>query len=120
MSNRANELVELVLQGQILEAFETYYHDDVVMQENGSAPTVGKDANRTREEQFVGFVKELHQNQATKVIVDGEHSAIHWELEFTGADDKRYRYNQIAVQKWSDGKVVHEQFFYNPGEGQVA
>jgi predicted DNA-binding protein YlxM (UPF0122 family) len=39
------EINGLVLQGKALEAFEKYYHDDVIMQENENAPTVGKQAN---------------------------------------------------------------------------
>ena len=40
-----SELNKIVLEGKALEAFEKFYHDDVVMQENELAPTVGKAAN---------------------------------------------------------------------------
>ena len=36
---KISDLNDLVLQGKALEAFETYYDDDVVMQENENAPT---------------------------------------------------------------------------------
>jgi hypothetical protein len=49
---KITDLNDLVLQGKPLEAFEKYYHEDVVMQENENTPTVGKVANREREEQF--------------------------------------------------------------------
>jgi len=120
MSHPVHTLVALVQNGQILEAFEQFYHDDVSMQENGGVPTVGKDANRAREEQFVGFVTEVHENKAASVVVDGDQTVIHWNLEFTAADGKRYRYDQLAHQKWQDGRIVSERFFYNPQEGLVA
>jgi hypothetical protein len=49
---KITDLNNMVLQGKPMEAFETWYHDDVVMQENDQQPTIGKAANRTREEQF--------------------------------------------------------------------
>ncbi len=36
-----DDIVALVLQGKAMEAFETYYADTVVMQENAKAPTRG-------------------------------------------------------------------------------
>lgn len=51
---RANfeDIKNLVLQGKAMEAFEKYYGDDVVMQENETPETVGKEANRARELDF--------------------------------------------------------------------
>ena len=49
---KIDDLNDLVLQGKALEAFEKYYHDEVIMQENESSPTIGKEANRQREKEF--------------------------------------------------------------------
>jgi ketosteroid isomerase-like protein len=109
-----DELVAMVQQGKILEAFERFYADDVVMQENRKAPTAGKAANRTREEQFVAYVKEVHTNVATAVAVDGDHAFIAWTLDFTGVDGTRLHYEQVAHQVWKDGLIVSERFTYDP------
>ncbi|RYZ48657.1 MAG: nuclear transport factor 2 family protein, partial [Sphingobacteriales bacterium] len=37
---------ELVISGKMMEAFEKYYHDEVIMQENDMPATIGKAANR--------------------------------------------------------------------------
>ncbi len=117
MSTRESvqELVTLVTTGRILEAFEKFYSEDVEMSENSNLPTVGKAANRVREEQFVGYVKEVHKNEAAKVIVEGDLAAIEWDLEFTGVDGTRVKYHQVAVQEWKDGQIIRERFFYNAG-----
>ena len=59
MSTTTNNVAELdkalneaILSGKAMEAFEQYYADDVVMQENSEAPRVGKDANRKAELEF--------------------------------------------------------------------
>ena len=41
-----NDLNSLVVEGKLMDAFEKYYHDDVVMQENSNSPVIGKAANR--------------------------------------------------------------------------
>ncbi|MGF1577500.1 MAG: nuclear transport factor 2 family protein, partial [Cyanophyceae cyanobacterium] len=45
--------------GKVMDIFEQYYADDVVMQENENPPTVGKDANRLREIDFFSKVTEF-------------------------------------------------------------
>ena len=60
IQNLDAQLNQMILDGQILEAFDRFYGENVVMQENNQEPTVGKAANRAREEQFVGSVAELH------------------------------------------------------------
>ena len=46
ISKLENELNQMILAGKAMEAFEKYYADDIVMQENDQPPRVGKAANR--------------------------------------------------------------------------
>ena len=41
-----DELNQMILEGKILDAFEKFYADDVVMQDNDYPVRVGKDMNR--------------------------------------------------------------------------
>ncbi len=115
---RVHALVDAVEQGRALEAFEAFYADDVVMQENLMPPTVGKAANRERERGFVTHIREVHESRARLVLVDGAHAIIHWLFDFTGADGVRLRFDQLALQTWreegSGARVVHERFVYDP------
>ena len=47
---------DMVLEGKALEAFDQFYHDDIVMQENDNPVVEGKVANRKREEDFFGAI----------------------------------------------------------------
>jgi ketosteroid isomerase-like protein len=118
-AGRVAALVGLVEQGRWLEAFEEYYAEDVVMQENLELPTVGKAAARRKEERFVGAIRS-HESRAASVIVDGDRVAIHWNAEYTFTDGSHMRFDQIAHQLWRDGRIVHERFFYDPGTLQRA
>jgi hypothetical protein len=109
------ELNTLVLQGQILAAFDRFYADNVVMQENNAAATVGKAANRAREVQFVESIAELHHAALLGSAVSGDHSFSEWLMDVTFKNGIRVRLEQVAVRKWVDGEIVHERFYYNTG-----
>jgi ketosteroid isomerase-like protein len=108
-----DELVGLVTTGQILPAFERFYAEDVVMQENTKEPTVGKTANRAREEGFVAYAKAVHEHRAAAVATEGNHGFIAWVLDFTAADGSRHRYEQVTHQVWENGLIVRERFYYD-------
>ena len=82
------------------------------MQDNLNAPVVGKAANREREQAFFGSIT-VHRHDALSIAIDGEQVVIHWLLEFTGGDGRRYRLDQLAHQDWQDGLIVRERFYYD-------
>lgn len=111
--NSVNELVGMVEQGLILEAYEKFYAENVAMRENVGAPVVGKAENREREIATLSTVREVHENRADFVAVDGDRAVIGWKFEFTNVEGVRLRLDQIAVQTWRDGQVVDERFVYD-------
>ena len=46
-------VIDGILKGKVLETFDTYYADDVVMSENRKDERVGKGANREYELKFL-------------------------------------------------------------------
>ena len=119
IQQQVQDLVTLDEQGKMLEAIATHYADDVAMQENIDPPTVGRAANLERERAFFGSLRES-KFRATSVLVSGDRAAINWVFDYTTADGQRYRMDEIAVQTWRDGKVVHERFVYDPATLAVA
>lgn len=116
---QVDHLVALVEQGRMLEAIQTYYGDDVAMQENLDVPTVGRAANLERER---GFFESLRfvRFRAASVLVEGNRAAINWIFDYTTADGQRYRQDQVALQTWRDGKITHERFIYDTATLAVA
>ena len=108
-------LNDMVLSGKALEAFEKYYADDVVMQENSDEPRVGKEANRKAEEEFFASLAEFLEGKVLASAVNGDTSFSEWFMDVTFKNGYRMKLAQVAVRKWKDGKVVHERFFYNKG-----
>lgn len=106
------DIKHLVLQGQAMDAFEKYYGEDVVMQENEQPPTVGKAANRDRENDFFAKVTEF-RGAELKHVAFGENVIIsEWLMDYTHQDWGQRTYHQVSVQQWQDGKVIHERFYY--------
>lgn len=109
---KISDLNDLVLQGKTMEAFEKYYHDDVVMQENENAPTIGKEANRLREEAFYASITEFREAKPLKVALGEGITMVQWHYDYTHKDWGVRNYVQVSVQEWKDGKIIKEQFFY--------
>jgi ketosteroid isomerase-like protein len=106
------DLISLVENGQMLEAMTRYYAENVAMQENVSAPTVGFAENYAREAAFYGSLEAL-KFTLVSVVVEDDRAAINWVFDYTTADGKQYRMDEIAIQTWRDGKIVHERYIYD-------
>ena len=109
---KIEDLNKLVVEGKSLEAFEKYYHDDVMMQENENIPTLGKEANRDREKEFYAAVTEFRSAKPIKITVGEDISMVQWHYDYTHKDWGTRNYNQVSVQEWKNGKIIKEQFFY--------
>ena len=106
------KLNQAILAGDILNAFETYYADDVVMRtENDSPPFTGKSVNRKREEDFVNSVQEFHEARLLGEA-NGDTSYSEWEYDLTFKSGIRTRLQQVASRRWKNGQVSHERFYY--------
>jgi len=112
VSKLDHELNQAVLAGDILGAFDKYYADDVVMQENDAEPVKGKAANRKREEEFVGSVEQFHAAKLLGEAVNGDVSYSEWFYDVTFKGAGRVKMEQVASRRWKNGKVSHERFYY--------
>lgn len=112
---RDDALNGMILSGQILEAFEQFYGDDCVMQENTDEPRVGKDLNREFEKAFLDSIEEFHGAELLGSAVTGDVSFSEWSMDVTFKGSGRSRMAQAAVRRWKDGKVASERFYYNKG-----
>jgi ketosteroid isomerase-like protein len=109
------ELNTTILEGRIMDAFERFYADDVVMQENAEAPTVGKAANRDRELGFIAAVETFHGVTLLASATEGDVSLGEWVLDVTFKGAERRPMHQASVRRWRNGEVASERFYYNKG-----
>ena len=116
MKNDITSLVDSlnskISEGKIMEAFDEYYADDVVMQENNTEPRVGKEVNRKNEEAFVNGLIGKPVMKVLSVATGDNVSIVEWFMDINHKDWGKSARNQVAVQHWKDGKIVHERFYY--------
>lgn len=106
--------VSLVENGRFIDALQRFYHPAAVVWENRQQSRVGLDALIQNERVVLSRFTTVKAH-ATQVMVDGDHVAIHWGFEFH-SDHARIALDEIAVQQWVDGKIVHERFYYDPAQ----
>ncbi len=105
------ELNQLILDGQALTAFETFYAEDVVMQENSDPPTVGKAANREREQALIGNLAAFEAELLGSAIA-ADLSYSEWIYTFTFRDGQRQLLHEVSARRWREGQVIHERFYF--------
>ncbi len=113
LNARDQELNDMILRGEILPAFDKFYADDIVMEEDGDE-RVGKAANREYEEQFVNSLEEFHSAEVKARGVDEDNGVTfsEWENDMTLEGVGRIQQKQVAVRTWNDeGQVTHEKFY---------
>lgn len=113
----AHRLVELCRAGQYDQAQEELYADAAVSIEGDGqkAESIarGMAAIREKGKQWAGNLVEVHGGSVSDpVIADGWFS-VAMGLDATYKDMGRVAMKEIAVYQVRDGKIVHEQFFYN-------
>lgn len=109
------ELNTLIGTGKAMDAFEKFYADDIVMQENFEEPCVGKEANRAREIAFFASVEQMHGGTNPTSAVGDDVTFSEWTMDLTFKGGTRVNMRQAARRLWKDGKVVHERFYYSKG-----
>lgn len=100
--------------GKMLEGFEKYYAENVVMQELGEEPRVGKDINRHHEINFMQNIKEVHGGDILSFSEDltNNKTMVESWMDLTFANGYRAKMQQVAVQTWNNGLIVNEIFYH--------
>lgn len=110
---RLHEMLQYVREGRLLDAMKEFYADNVVMEEPAYGATKGLDANLKREQHFAESVKEFRNFQVPHVAVGQNTGMYENVMDWIGQDGREYHVEQVSVQTWKNGKIIHERFYYN-------
>ena len=115
IKENVTELNNMILEGKLLEAFDKFYADDIVMQDNENPPREGNKDCRAFEESFVSSLTAFRGASLGQVMVSEEAgvSACEWTFDYSHKEWGDRKYTQLAIQRWKDGKIVSEKFVYN-------
>ena len=105
-----------VEQNAHVEALEEFYTADSTMQENQSAPRVGREANMANERRVLAKAKTVSSKCVRPVFVNGDRVVIRWIFRFEWPDRTFTRMEELAYQRWDGERIAEETFFYDPAQ----
>ena len=111
----ANRLVELCRKGQVLEAEQELYADNVTSTEPEHSPNKsakGKADVLAKGKAFAEMIEERHDGYFGDPIVGGNYFSFAGMLDATMKGMGRMKLEEICVFGVKDGKVISENFFY--------
>ena len=114
LRRRLDEFIGLVESGRSIEAMERFYAEDVMMFENRELSRAGREACISFEREQLAKTGKPHL-KATKRAADPQTgvSFIEWVVQFRSPSSGRpIRLEEVAVQKWSNGEIIEERFYY--------
>ena len=110
---QVHELNQLILSGDTLKAMNTFYSDDVIMQENEESPRFGKEICLKQEMQNLKRISDLKSRLLNQAI--NPHTEVvftEWEIVFRTLKGNRLKLVQVSIQQWRDNKIIKEKFYY--------
>lgn len=105
------QLNALIVQGKSVEAFDVFYAENVVSQENEDPERVGREAWKAQRAEMEKNLKSFDARVVSHAA-NGDVSFSEWELNFEIQGMGPVRMVQVAVRHWKDGKVVRERFYH--------
>jgi len=111
---RVLALVAMVEQGKYVEAIEEFYTADATMQENNDPPRGGREVLIAGERKVLAAHKSVRTEPGSSFLLDGDRVVIHWHFKFVRPDGKRFRMEELSLQRWRGDRVSEERFFYDP------
>ena len=112
---RVGEFVDYVKSGRYIEALEEFYAHSASVRDNLGKPRTGLAALIEHERRTLARVK-MRTHAVGPTIIDGDWVAINWVFEMTLADGSVHYLDELAVQKWQDGRIITEQFYYDTSQ----
>lgn len=114
---KEEKLQNMVNNGQLMEAFEKYYAENVELIEATGETFSGKNEGRKHEQEFLEKVKEFHGAGVNRITSNENEKTTMTEswMDLTFKEGGRVKMEQVAVKQWDADQVVRERFYYNPG-----
>ncbi len=108
-----DQMNHLIGQGQIIEAVDRFFDDNILTQEVGSDPVEGKAGKR---EGLVGFVNSIAAVRGITVhnsAIVGDTTYSEYTFQFDMKDGGKIDWHEVISRKWAGDKVIEERYFQN-------
>jgi hypothetical protein len=111
---KIGQVYALLAAGKAMDAFEKYYHEDVIMTELGEEPRKGKAVNREYEIKFFSSIKQVNSMSVDAITADeyNKITMVESSMDAEFLDGNKMVMSQVAVQRWNGDHIVHETFYH--------
>lgn len=106
-----SKLDKLVKEGKILEAFDTYFSEDVVTYDEGGNKTTSKAEKRALLEGFFNEFTKAEEISLFDSFIDGDTSYSNFRFIFSKNSGEKFQWDEVIIRKWKDNLVISE--FYS-------
>ena len=114
----ADRFNQLSKEGKWMQIQDELFADNAVSIEpphsQGLQSVEGKAAIKKKGEQFQQMIEEIHGGYSTDPVVGGDYFSVAMGMDVTVKGQGRMKMDEIAVYEVKGGKIVKEQFFFNP------
>ena len=108
---RISDLNDLIMQGEFREAFEQFYHNEVIIQLNDEHPVKGKEVIRKLKEIEFNDILDFKSAKPLKVTIGEQTTMVEWELIDQHRIHGERNYTQVTVQDWKQGLIIKEKMY---------
>jgi hypothetical protein len=110
LKKTVNQFNVLVQQLKFEEALNKFYDENAVSVENEETPTVGFVALHEASKSFLNECQNLSAEIVNTIVSeDIDLSVTEWHYKFTHPHIGIFDSNQLSVQRWKNGKIIHER-----------
>jgi hypothetical protein len=112
LASSVDRLNSLIVKFKFLEALDEFYDESITCCENEERSVVGLDNYRIAAKKYLESISN-NSARLKNVIISDNMSACEWHYKFDHKVWGHWDKIQLSVQRWKNGKIVHERHHYN-------
>ncbi len=116
LKETVNELSALIPQLRFEEALDKFYDVNIISHENEAPPTIGLEDYRKAAKIYLENISN-YSAELMNVIVSDDMSVSEWHYKFDHKTWGKWDCRQLSLQKWKNGKIIHERHHYKTVQG---
>lgn len=111
--NLTTEMDAMVSKGQIVEAVQKFFNDEVQTRDHDGTATTDKAQVVAKLTGFVGAIQQVNGITLHHSAVGENVSMSEFTFDFDMQDGSKILWHEIIRREWKDGKVISEFYFKN-------
>ena len=111
LTNTVKEFNALIQEQKWAEALDKFYDENLISIDNEGEPLKGLPSLKKGLESFVANTSDM-KLVLKNVIVSDDISVTEWHYIFTHAQWGKFDQHQVSLQRWKNGKIIHERHHY--------